>query len=177
MKGTTSSRKPFCVAHVGLALAVVFGPSGMQAQGPKPARYAVTDLGTLGGAGTNSTGYDMNNAGWVAGSGNLTLGGPQQAFLWYGRGPLVDLGTLGGPNSEASGPNTSGEAAILSETDKTDPNGEDFCGFGNHLQCLAAVSRNRQLTALPTLPGGHNAQAYGLNNRGQVVGFSENAVP
>ena len=51
-------------------------------------RYTVTDLGTLGGAGTNSTAFEMNNAGWVAGSSNLTSGGPQHAFLWYGGGPL-----------------------------------------------------------------------------------------
>ena len=65
---------------------------------------------------------------------------------------------------------------ILSETGETDPNGEDFCGFGNHVQCLPAIWRNSKLTALPTLPGGHNAEAYGLNNIGQVIGFSENRV-
>src|SRR5258708_22484613 len=66
------------------------------AQPPRP-RYTVKDLGTFGGPGTNSSGFDMNNAGWVAGSGNLTPGGPQHAFLWYGGGPLKDLRTLGGP--------------------------------------------------------------------------------
>ena len=114
-----------------------------QEENPRPARYTVTDLGTLGGPGTNSTGFDMNNAGWVAGSGNLIPGGPQHAFLWYGRGPLFDLGTLGGPNSGPGGPNARGEASILSETSEIDPNGEDFCGFGNHLQCLAGIWRNR----------------------------------
>src|ERR1035441_10644537 len=77
-------------------------------------RYTVTDLGTLGGAGTNSTAFEMNNAGWVTGSSNLTSGGPQHAFLWYGGGPLRDLGTLGGLacpacNSGAGGPNGGGE--------------------------------------------------------------------
>ena len=66
-----------------------------QAENPKHTRYAVFDLGTFGGAGTNSSAYDMNQAGWVAGSANLTAGGPQHAFLWYGRGPLLDVGTLG----------------------------------------------------------------------------------
>jgi probable HAF family extracellular repeat protein len=70
--------------------------------------YRVKDLGTLGGSGTNSAAYDMNNAGWVAGSSNLTAGGPQHAFLWYGGGHLKDLGTLDGSacpacNSEAGG--------------------------------------------------------------------------
>jgi probable HAF family extracellular repeat protein len=144
---------------------------------PAPLRYTVTDLGTFGGSGTNSAAYDMNNAGWVAGSANLTPGGPQHAFLWYGGGQLKDLGTLGGPNSEAGGPNASGEAALISDTATVDPNGEDFCGFGTHLQCLAAIWKNGSLTALPTLPGGQNSQSYGLNNKGQVIGFSENGVP
>jgi probable HAF family extracellular repeat protein len=53
---------------------------------------------------------------------------------------------------------------------------EDFCEDGTNLQCLAAVWKNGRLTALPTLPGGHNAKAFGLNNQGQVVGFSENGT-
>src|ERR1039458_453274 len=57
--------------------------------------YTVTDLGTLA-AGNNSSAFDMNNVGWVAGSSNLVVGGPQHAFAWYGYGPLKDLGTLGG---------------------------------------------------------------------------------
>jgi probable HAF family extracellular repeat protein len=144
-------------------------------------RYTITDLGTLGGAGTNSTATDMNFAGWVAGNSNLTAGGPQHAFLWYGGGMLKDLGTLGGSrcptcNSEVDGPNVFGEAAVLSETAKTDPNGEDFCEFGTHHQCLGAVWRNGALTALPTLPGGNNASAFDLNDLGQVIGYAENGT-
>src|SRR5271156_2831010 len=105
-------------------------PSATEEPETGHARYSVVDLGTLGGPGTNSSAYDMNQWGWVAGSSNLTAGGPQHAFLWYGGGPLFDLGTLGGPNSEAGGPNASGEAALLSETTEADPYGEDFCGFG-----------------------------------------------
>jgi probable HAF family extracellular repeat protein len=33
------------------------------------------------------------------------------------------------------------------------------------------------MEALPTLLGGQNANAFGLNNRGEVVGFSENGKP
>ena len=46
-----------------------------------------------------------------------------------GAGPLVDLGTLGGPNSGADGPNLYGEAAVDSEIAKADPDHEDFCGY------------------------------------------------
>jgi len=92
-------------------LALLAIPAGLAAQTPaKSVHYTITDLGALGGAGTNSTATDMNNAGWVAGSANLVTGGPQHAFLWYGRGRLHDLGTLDGPacpacNSGADGPN------------------------------------------------------------------------
>src|SRR6266852_2511753 len=148
---------------------------------PLRPRYTVKDLGTFGGPGTNSSGFDINNAGWVAGSGNLTPGGPQHAFLWFGGGPLKDLGTLDGPacpacNSGAGGPNAFGEAAIGSEISKKDPNGEDFCGYGTHLQCLGAIWKNGHMRALPNLPGGNNANGFGLNNFGQVVGFAENGV-
>ncbi len=153
-----------------------------QSRARTPARYIVTDLGTLPG-GTASFGFDLNNAGSVAGSSTLTPDGAyQHGILWNG-GQITDLGTLGGPNSEAGGPNASLEAALISETSLIDRNGEDFCGFGTHLQCLAAIwrpnSRNPLsgvLTALPLLPGGNNSQAYGLNNRGQVIGFAENGV-
>jgi probable HAF family extracellular repeat protein len=145
------------------------------AQTPRP-RYTVTDLGTLGG--TYSYAYDMNNAGWVAGGSatpSQTGGLSQTAFLWHG-GHMTNLGTLGGPNSAAGGPNASGVAAIVSETSQTDPNGEDFCEFGTHLQCLGAIWKNAVLTALPTLRGGNNAAAFGINNRGQVIGFAENGI-
>jgi len=139
-------------------------------------RYTITDLGTLGGA--YSYGFGINSAGEVAGgaaTATQTGGVSQTGFLWY-RGHMTNIGTLGGPDSDAGGPNASGVSAVLSETSMPDPNGEDFCEFGTHLQCLAAVWKQGALTALPNLPGGHNAAAFDLNNRGQIVGFAENGV-
>ena len=154
-------------------LTLTIGPSmGFgQARGPKAARYTVADLGTFS-AGESSFGFDLNNAGVVAGSSGSVS---QHAALWNG-GQIIDLGTLGGPSSSAGGPNASLKAAVSSETAPADPLGEAFCGYGNHLQCLAAVWRNGVLSALPLLSGGGNSQAFGINDRGQVVGFSEDGT-
>ena len=147
---------------------------------PAP-RYKVVDLGTLGGAGTNSSAYDMNNSGWVAGSGNLIPGGPQHGIVWFGSRPSIDLGTLDGAacpdcNSGAASPNARGDTPVGSETSRLDPNGEDFCAYGTHRQCRAAIWRAGKMTALPNLPGGNNANPFGINNRGQVIGFAENGL-
>ena len=141
----------------------------------KQPQYSVTDLGVLG-KGNNSSSFDMNSIGWVAGSSNLVPNGPQHAFIWYGAGPLFDLGTLGGPNSGVDGPNLYGEAAGSSEISKLDPDNEDFCGFGTHMQCLGLIWRYGKLTALPNLPDGRNGNAFGVNNLGEVVGWTENGV-
>jgi probable HAF family extracellular repeat protein len=160
-------------------------PVRIVAQGQQQAEhvqgYTVTGLGTLGG--TYSYAYGLNNAGVVAGGAatpTQTNGLAQTAFVWRD-GHMIDLGTLGGSAcptciSSAGGPNASGVAALVSETGNADPNDEDFCGFGTHLQCLGAVWENRALTALSTLPGGNNANAFWINKQGQVVGFSENGT-
>ena len=165
------------LASLPLAVAAAMTTAAAPAQAPecKSQRYIVTDLGVLG-KGNYSTANDMNSIGWVAGQSNLLPNGPQHAFLWYGAGPLVDLGTLGGPNSGAGGPNRYGEAAVESELAKKDPENEDFCAFGTHSECRGAIWRYGKLKALPRLPGGRNANAFGINNLGQIVGFSENGV-
>jgi probable HAF family extracellular repeat protein len=165
-----------------LALVAAGSVVGTVAIAQSPLRYQITDLGTLGGG--YSYAYGIDNAGRVAGGAarpNQFGGVSQTAFLWS-RGEVVDLGTLGGPtcadcNSEAGGPNANGEAAVISETSNPDPDGEDFCGFGTHRQCLAAVWTHGALKPLPVIPGGHNSQAYWVNNRGEAVGFSENGTP
>jgi probable HAF family extracellular repeat protein len=159
-----------------------------QAQTSKPALYRVTDLGTLGGA--NSFAYSINDSGTVVGGANTPGQNDsvaQTAFVWNGGQP-ISLGTLGGSacpdcSSEGSAAAANGTVVLLSETAMPDPNGEDFCEFNvnrpsrtNH-QCLAAVWRNGTLAALPTLPGGNNAEAFFVNNRGEAVGVSETGVP
>jgi probable HAF family extracellular repeat protein len=105
----------------------------------------------------------------------------QTAFLWDDDLHMINLGTLGGSgcpdcSSEAGGPNAKGVSPILSETGEIDPNGEDFCAFGTHRQCLAAIWKRGTMTALSNLKGGNNGQAYWTNNQGQTVGLAENGT-
>ena len=90
----------------------------------------------------------------------------------------IDLGTLGKPDGNSwinwGGINDRGEAVGMSETADLDPNGEDICGFGTHLTCVPFLWRDGHMSALPTV-GGNNGQASAINNRGQVVGYSETA--
>jgi len=152
-------------------------PSILAAQGAS-ARYAVTDLGTLGGS--YSFAYGLNNAGVVAGgaaTASQTDFFSQTGFLWS-RGQIISVGTLGGAacldcNSEAGGPNAAGVSPVISETATLDSNGEDFCGFGTFRQCLGAIYKNGSLIPLAPLAGGNNTQAYWTNQGGDTVGFSE----
>ena len=168
-----------CSRPVLPALLTITVALGAQAEGP---RYAVTDLGALGG--TYSFGYGINNAGVVAGgaaTASQTDGLSETAVLWYPGLPPLNLGTLGGEkcpacNSEAGGPNAAGVSALLSETAESDRHDEDVCAFGTHRQCLGAIWKNGKLTALPLLRGGNNSQALWINNHGEVAGFSETGV-
>ncbi|HMH15807.1 MAG TPA: hypothetical protein VK578_22090 [Edaphobacter sp.] len=164
-----------------LTLLTILGGSATRAQTQKPKHYTVIDLGTLGG--TYSNAYGINDAGVVSGGAatpSQTDGLAQTGFLWN-HGKMINLGTLGGSScpqcsSEAGGPNADNVSALISETALTDPNGEDFCGFGTHRQCRAAIWKEGVMTALRSLPGGHNSQAYSINARGQVVGIAENGI-
>ena len=181
------SRLVFAPMGLLLLLAMTAG-SNAKAQGRMRARYRVTDLGTLGGA--NSFAYSINESGMVAGGSNTTGVNDlvvQTGFVWHSGRP-ISLGTLGGTacpdcSSEGSAVSANGAVALLSETAMADPNGEDFCEFNvnrpartNH-QCLAAIWRNGNLTALPTLRGGKNAAAFFVNKRGETVGVSETGIP
>jgi probable HAF family extracellular repeat protein len=140
--------------------------------------YTVTNLGTLGG--TQSVGNTLNDIGWAMGAANLAGDTTEHATLWT-NGVTVDLGTLGGPNSNVAWPvkNVHGKIAGVSNTSTPDPLGESFSctaflpATGD--TCLGFRWENNKIFALPTL-GGNNGIAAGVNNSGQVVGWAETAV-
>jgi probable HAF family extracellular repeat protein len=141
-------------------------------------RYTVIDLGSLGG--TYSQAFYVNDKGVTSGEASLADGN-WHAVLW--QGPFKrDLGTLGGLSSSVFGsPNAIGQVVGASETSKSDPNGEDFCGFQasgapSSGTCLGFLWDRGSMTPLPTL-GGHNGAASMINNRGEVAGNAENTTP
>jgi probable HAF family extracellular repeat protein len=168
-------------SRVGLTLMAIAVSTAGQAQAGKLPHYTITDLGTLGGA--YSYAYGINEAGEVSGGAatdSETDGLDQKGFLWKA-GAITNVGTIGGYacpdcSSEAGGPNSSGQSAVVSETPKPAFMNEDFCGFGTHRQCLGAVWKHGALKALPNLRGGHNGQAYWINKHGQLAGLTETGV-
>ncbi len=135
-------------------------------------RYTVHDLGTLpGGNFSQPFAINLNNV--IAGSSNLS-NNDQHSVLWS-KGQMTDLGTLGGSNSIAFGMNVTESVVGEAETSTSDPNGEDFCGFGTHLICQPFYWQNSVMTPLRTL-GGNNGVANWVNRWGIAVGQAENAT-
>ncbi|HEX5386738.1 MAG TPA: hypothetical protein VFW66_08575 [Gemmatimonadales bacterium] len=155
------------------AAAPLITPSASRsgARPTEPSHYTITDLGTLGGS--FSIAYDINDAGRVSGA--ATVPGELQHAVYWADGKITDVGTLGGPNSEAAGRSERAELAILSDTRERDPLEENFCGLGTGLVCGAAVWSHGTLTALPTL-GGINAAAFMDNTAGMIVGVAEDGT-
>ena len=133
------------------------------AQAPQ---YNVSNLDTLGG--TNSRGNSINDRSWVAGFSNLSGNQSRHAALWRS-GSILDLGTLGGPNSNVtwSVKDNRGIIAGIAQTSTPDPLGEYwscsafFPGPNNiGYTCLGFVWENGQkrfphwveTTALPRAP-------------------------
>jgi probable HAF family extracellular repeat protein len=157
------------IACAALATPVRLAAQEQQQQNTKKIRYTLTNLGpaTLVSGG-------INHKGWVAFSAPLP-DGTEHASLWR-EGVTTDLGTLGGPNSNSFGLSKRGQVVGKAETSTPDPLGEDFCFHHTNLICLPFVWQNGVMTPLPIL-GGHNATAFDVNNRGEMVGNAEKNTP
>src|SRR5208283_2992219 len=162
--------------RISILLAISCTCLALVARAQGPPRYKVNDLGTLGG--TYSLAGGLSNTGWVEGYSTVPGDAAYHAVLWR-KGVITDLGTLGGPNSDAGWrPSDSGNAAGGAENGTSDPFAENFCGYGTNLICLPFLWRSstKKMIPLPTL-GGNNGWAAGVNDLDEVVGNAENTTP
>lgn len=147
-----------------------------------PPQYNVSSLDTLGGA--SSGGNSLNNRGLVAGYSNLPDNMSRHAIAWRNDPghTLIDLGTLGGPNSSVTWnvKNNRGLIAGIAQTDIPDTSGEIWSGGyffpgPNNVGFIIRgfVWKNGKMTGLATLGGPHGFAA-GANNHNEVAGWAEN---
>ena len=116
------------------------------------------DLGTLGG--DYSAAYGINDRSQVVGKADTAFFGSTHAFLWQ-NGRMTDLGTLGGENSLALRVNRTGQVVGYSETGST---------------VHAFLWQAGAMRDLGTLPDADASEAHALNDRGQIVGTSDDAA-
>jgi probable HAF family extracellular repeat protein len=139
------------------------------------------DLGTLGGP--NSALYGTYS-GFAETSNTDPLG---QDFCAYGDflicvpfvlkfDSMVPLPTLGGDNAVAYTNNQLGQTVGVSQTSTLDPSclvdGQPQPPFYSVQHALPAIWENDRVKTLPLLPGDVDGQADGVNDLGQVVGYS-----
>ncbi|UZR27247.1 hypothetical protein [Methylococcus mesophilus] len=128
------------------------------------ANGVMSDMGTLGG--NNSEAFGINDYGLAVGtsSGSWTDETGQLRTFWHAfskqYGGMVDLGTLGGPNSEAVAVNANGQIAGTSDT--------SFNQAQNQVHVF--VYQYGAKSDYGNLGGLNYARARGINNYGQVVG-------
>lgn len=165
-------------AIVFMILATGFPLRAQVEQKKQPPKYYVFNLGSPLGGVPEPVGID--DLGWISGGANLASNTSVHAVLWVG--VPMDLGTLGGPNSNVAWPNhsTKGEIVGIAETSQMNPLGEAwscsafFFGADGYI-CRGFAWQDGVMSELPTL-GGYDGYAAGVNNQGRVVGWAENTI-
>jgi probable HAF family extracellular repeat protein len=142
----------------------------------------MSDLGALTSLVSSSSAW-VSNSGLIAGLSEngeidpLIPGFPElRAVLWK-NGKIIDLGTMeGGNESAANAVNNRGQVVGLALTTISEvTDGVDFSMAGLGYQTRAFVWEKGVMQDLRTLPGGTDAIAFAVNDRGQVMGQSYTA--
>lgn len=127
---------------------------------------SMQSLGTLP-QGQSSRGFGLNNSGEVTGDsrvGPVTFPEFQNHAFLYAGGPLQDLGTFGSSYSQGRAINDDGQVAGWS----------GFAANTNHAFLYPGPGAG--MLDLGTFSGIGSSEAYGINQAGQVVGFSDLSV-
>ena len=142
---------------------------------------AKMDLGALPSGASSAANWISSN-GLIAGLSQngeidpLIPGLPEVRATLWAHGRIIDLGALpeGGFESIANAGNSKGQVVGVATNTIPDPNSMVGSGF----QTRAFIWQNGAMQDLGTLGSGTNAQAFLINERGQVVGWSYlNSVP
>lgn len=130
----------------------------------------MTPLGSLTGGPSNA--YGINDSGQAVGS-SVASNGSLHAVLYGAGGAPTDLGTLGGPESHAYAINNNSQIAGYATALVTyvDAYGNPYVVEETH----AFLHSSGVMNDLGKLTGATYSYAYGINNSGQVVGWSGNA--
>jgi probable HAF family extracellular repeat protein len=140
------------------------------------------ELGTLGGKNSSINWNGINDPGQAVGMSETSVPDPNgedvclfgthltcSPFLWQ-NGTMFALPTVGGNNGQASAINDSGQVAGYAENgiaDSTCPQGVE-----NFMVDLPVLWDKGKAQALPTIGSDPDGVAFGINNRGQAVGYS-----
>jgi len=139
-------------------------------------------LGTLGGKNSSINWNGINDSGEAVGMSETSVPDPNGEdlctfgthatclpFLWQ-NGVMHALPTLGGINGQASAINNSGQVVGYAENgivDSTCPS-----GLTNNRVDLPVLWDKGKAQPLPTIGSDPDGVAFGINNRGQAVGYS-----
>ncbi len=147
------------IGKLAVATLLIGSTLSFSATAPK---YTITDLGAFN---NYSHGVLVNNRGQVAGNsytrfikpGEIFPTSPVHAFVIDDENNMIDLGTLGGKNSEAEAMNNNGQVV-------------GYADMRSGYHAFITDSENNMID-LGTL-GGRYSRAYAINNSGQVAGNS-----
>jgi probable HAF family extracellular repeat protein len=138
----------------------------------------ITDLGTLGGPNSSSGYFQIGDNGNAIGASDTAISDPLGEdfcgfgtyliclpFVWQ-NGVMTPLPTLGGNNGWAFGVNNSAQVVGYAET------ATPTSGCVHPLEYKPVIWRKGAIHELPTFPGDDEGQAFGINDKGQAVGYS-----
>jgi probable HAF family extracellular repeat protein len=139
----------------------------------------LTDLGALPGGSNCSEPFRVNDRGEIVGTSENGLVDPitgvnQTRAVRWENGEIQEIGSFGGTQNAAQGINTHGQISGWSLNTIPDP--YTFNPFGT-TQTRAFLWQNGQMRDLGTL-GGPDAAGFGINEHGQISGYSNtNSIP